>query len=121
MIENREEQNSRVSDSQSETPPDALGAPEARPVKVGEGPPEVAGGTDGRAEPQGSEASAGNAGASTGRSPSAGPRPTHVTLAVVLQVRDGCLSVLLWQRAKAPFKGAWSLPGGYLEPGQALE
>ena len=31
--------------------------------------------------------------------------PTHVTLAVVLQVRGGRLSVLLWQRAKAPVRG----------------
>ena len=47
--------------------------------------------------------------------------PSHVTLAVVLQVREGSLCVLLWQRAKDPFSGAWSLPGGYLEPGQTLE
>jgi 8-oxo-dGTP diphosphatase len=48
-------------------------------------------------------------------------RPFHVTLAVVFQVRDGTLQVLLWQRAKAPFAGDWSLPGGYLEPGETLE
>jgi 8-oxo-dGTP diphosphatase len=47
--------------------------------------------------------------------------PTHVTLAVVLQVRDGMLQVLLWQRAKEPFLGAWALPGGYLAPGETLE
>jgi 8-oxo-dGTP diphosphatase len=47
--------------------------------------------------------------------------PTHVALAVVLQVRDGRLQVLLWQRAREPFLGAWSLPGGYLEPGETLE
>lgn len=47
--------------------------------------------------------------------------PTHVTLAVVLQVRDGVLQVLLWQRARAPFKRAWSLPGGRLAHGQTLE
>jgi ADP-ribose pyrophosphatase YjhB (NUDIX family) len=47
--------------------------------------------------------------------------PTHVTLAVVLQVRAGLLQVLLWQRAKDPFAGAWSLPGGYLEHGETLE
>jgi ADP-ribose pyrophosphatase YjhB (NUDIX family) len=40
---------------------------------------------------------------------------------VVLQVRDGRLRVLLWQRAREPFAGAWSLPGGYLEPGETLE
>ena len=48
-------------------------------------------------------------------------RPAHVTLAVVLQVREGRLQVLLWQRAREPFLGAWSLPGGYLEPGETLE
>jgi ADP-ribose pyrophosphatase YjhB (NUDIX family) len=47
--------------------------------------------------------------------------PTHVTLAVVLQVRGDALCVLLWQRGRPPFEGAWSLPGGYLEPGHALE
>ena len=47
--------------------------------------------------------------------------PTHATLAVVFQVRSGKLQVLLWQRAKEPFAGAWSLPGGYLEPGETLE
>jgi ADP-ribose pyrophosphatase YjhB (NUDIX family) len=45
----------------------------------------------------------------------------HVTLAVVFQVRDGVLQVLLWQRAKEPHKGAWALPGGYLAPDETLE
>jgi ADP-ribose pyrophosphatase YjhB (NUDIX family) len=49
------------------------------------------------------------------------PAPTHVTLAVVLQVREGTLQVLLWERARDPFAGAWSLPGGYLHPGETLE
>ncbi len=47
--------------------------------------------------------------------------PDHVSLAVVLQVRDVNLQVLLWQRAKEPYLGAWSLPGGYLDPGETLE
>ncbi len=47
--------------------------------------------------------------------------PTHVTLAVVLQIRDGSLSVLLWQRGREPYSGAWSLPGGYLDRGRTLE
>ena len=47
--------------------------------------------------------------------------PTHAALAVVLQIRDGRLQALLWERAKEPFRGAWSLPGGYLEPGETLE
>ncbi len=47
--------------------------------------------------------------------------PTHVTLAVVLQIREGILQALVWQRAKEPELGAWSLPGGYLDPGETLE
>jgi ADP-ribose pyrophosphatase YjhB (NUDIX family) len=49
------------------------------------------------------------------------PTPAHVTLAVVLQVRENALQVLLWQRAKEPFMGRWALPGGYLRPGETLE
>jgi ADP-ribose pyrophosphatase YjhB (NUDIX family) len=47
--------------------------------------------------------------------------PSHVTLAVVLQVRDDVLQALVWQRQREPFAGSWSLPGGYLEPGETLE
>ena len=46
---------------------------------------------------------------------------THVALGVVLRVRDAKLQVLLWQRAKAPAKDAWALPGGYLEARETLE
>ena len=49
------------------------------------------------------------------------PTPAHVSLAVVLQARSGVLQVLLWRRARAPFRGKWSLPGGYLVPGETLE
>jgi len=49
------------------------------------------------------------------------PSPSHVTLAVVLQVRDGALQALVWQRAREPFRDAWALPGGYLDAGQTLE
>ena len=46
---------------------------------------------------------------------SSGSAPaSHEALAVVLQVRDGTLQVLLWQRAREPFHGAWALPGGLL-------
>jgi 8-oxo-dGTP diphosphatase len=38
----------------------------------------------------------------------------HEVLAVALQVRNRRLSVLLWQRAAAPFEGRWSLPSGPL-------
>jgi ADP-ribose pyrophosphatase YjhB (NUDIX family) len=39
----------------------------------------------------------------------------------VLQIREGSLQVLLWQRARKPYLGAWSLPGGYLEQDETLE
>ena len=48
-------------------------------------------------------------------------KPTHVGLAVVLQVRGHQLQVLLWQRRQSPFAGAFALPGGYLLPGETLE
>src|SRR5918999_199424 len=43
------------------------------------------------------------------------------TLAVVLQVRDEHLQVLVWERAREPFLGAWALPGGDLGAGETLE
>ncbi len=45
----------------------------------------------------------------------------HAVLAGVLQVREGRLQVLLWQRAREPFAGAWALPGGTLEEDETLE
>jgi ADP-ribose pyrophosphatase YjhB (NUDIX family) len=39
----------------------------------------------------------------------------------VLQVRGGELQVLVWERGREPFLGAWALPGGRLEPGETLE
>jgi 8-oxo-dGTP diphosphatase len=47
--------------------------------------------------------------------------PAHVALATVFQVREGTLSVLLWQRGREPFTGAWALPGGTLASGETLE
>lgn len=45
----------------------------------------------------------------------------HEALAVVLQVRRDRLQVLLWNRAKPPFEGAWALPGGRLARSETLE
>jgi 8-oxo-dGTP diphosphatase len=45
----------------------------------------------------------------------------HETVAVVLQVRAGRLQVLLWRRARPPHLGRWALPGGALDPTEALE
>jgi ADP-ribose pyrophosphatase YjhB (NUDIX family) len=49
------------------------------------------------------------------------PAPLHATLAVVFQVRDDALRVLMWERARDPFRASWALPGGYLEPHETLE
>lgn len=45
----------------------------------------------------------------------------HAVLAAVLQVREGRLQALLWQRAREPYAGAWALPGGVLETDETLE
>ena len=47
--------------------------------------------------------------------------PAHVALAVVFQVRAGLLEVLLWERARDPFRDMWSLPGGTLGSEETLE
>ena len=39
----------------------------------------------------------------------------------MLHVRNGELQALLWQRARDPDAGAWSLPGGYLDAEETLE
>jgi 8-oxo-dGTP diphosphatase len=48
------------------------------------------------------------------------PAYRHDALAVVLQVRQGDLHVLLWRRAHSPFAGSWALPGGPLGPDERL-
>jgi ADP-ribose pyrophosphatase YjhB (NUDIX family) len=40
------------------------------------------------------------------------PAYPHEVVAVVLSVREGVLSVLMWQRAQAPHARRWALPGG---------
>jgi ADP-ribose pyrophosphatase YjhB (NUDIX family) len=47
--------------------------------------------------------------------------PAHAALATVFQVRADRLQVLLWERARDPFRGAWSLPGGTLGSDETLE
>ena len=58
---------------------------------------------------------------STTRQQPHAPLPAHAALATVFQVRDDALQVLLWERARDPFRGAWSLPGGALGPDETLE
>jgi ADP-ribose pyrophosphatase YjhB (NUDIX family) len=45
----------------------------------------------------------------------------HEVLAAVLQIRDGALQVLAWQRAKEPDAGRWALPGGRLGDDEDVE
>ncbi|MQA83391.1 MAG: NUDIX domain-containing protein [Streptosporangiales bacterium] len=45
----------------------------------------------------------------------------HEVLAVVLQVRDAGLGVLLWRRALPPYEGCWALPGGALGHDEDLD
>lgn len=47
--------------------------------------------------------------------------PEHEVLAAVLQVRDGALQVLAWQRGRAPDSGRWALPGGRLREDEDVE
>ncbi|HSW92355.1 MAG TPA: NUDIX domain-containing protein [Patescibacteria group bacterium] len=44
--------------------------------------------------------------------------PTLTVDAVLFQLVDSQLMVLLTRRAEEPFKGAWALPGGYCAEGQ---
>jgi ADP-ribose pyrophosphatase YjhB (NUDIX family) len=50
----------------------------------------------------------------------ASERFRHEVLAVVFQVREQRLEVLLWERARPPFAGRWALPGGPLAAGERL-
>ncbi|MBM7414380.1 ADP-ribose pyrophosphatase YjhB (NUDIX family) [Rhodococcus sp. PvP016] len=62
----------------------------------------------------------------TGSAPDPATRPVHEVLSVVFQVRElqphqpAELCVLLWQRALAPARGTWSLPGGLLRDDENL-
>jgi 8-oxo-dGTP diphosphatase len=48
------------------------------------------------------------------------PAYPHEVVAVVLSVRDGVLSVLMWRRGKPPHNGRWALPGGGVQPDERL-
>lgn len=39
--------------------------------------------------------------------------PTLTVDAVIFQISNGVLEVLLMKRPNDPFKGEWALPGGY--------
>ena len=49
-------------------------------------------------------------------------RPLAVAIDVVaVSIRDGHLTALLIQRARAPFAGEWCLPGAFVGPTESLE
>jgi 8-oxo-dGTP diphosphatase len=49
------------------------------------------------------------------------PHPAVTTDAVLFAVRDGAMHVLLIQRAQEPHRGAWALPGGFVDIDESLD
>jgi len=49
------------------------------------------------------------------------PRPAVTADVVVFSMRADDLAVLLIRRNDAPFKGAWALPGGFVDANESLE
>lgn len=49
------------------------------------------------------------------------PHPALTADVILFDLRDGELQVLLIQRRKPPFEGAWAFPGGFVNVGETLE
>ncbi|GGL52263.1 NUDIX hydrolase [Wenxinia marina] len=48
------------------------------------------------------------------------PRPSVTTDILVFSIRDGILQVLLIERKIDPFRGAWAIPGGFVQMDEDL-
>ncbi len=48
------------------------------------------------------------------------PRPSVTTDVLVFSIRDGELQILLIERKFDPFKGAWAIPGGFVQMDESL-
>jgi 8-oxo-dGTP diphosphatase len=49
------------------------------------------------------------------------PHPAVTTDIVIFTILEERLKLLLIQRGNAPFRGFWSLPGGFVEPDESLD
>jgi 8-oxo-dGTP diphosphatase len=49
------------------------------------------------------------------------PHPAVTADIVIFTIRDRKLKILLIRRAGEPYRGAWALPGGFVEPNEGLD
>ena len=67
------------------------------------------------------EAAAGETAGSAAGMASGKEKPSVSVDVLLFTVSDSCLKVLLLKRGKEPFSGCWSVPGGFIYPGESAE